>query len=133
MQPPTARTSGPVRIAAVLAAVVAMGMVVMIVDASLEKSVLEIFRVLFAEKWGVVTLVDLYAGFVVTGTWIVLCERRAVRYLPWLAAMALLGNLATLVYIAWRGFRAQSLRDLFMPTPPGAKPRKVFRLARRCQ
>lgn len=103
------------RIVALLAALTSVAMIVMIVEASLEKSVLTIFKTMFAEKWGVITLVDLYAGFVVTGAWIVVSERRALRYLPWLLAMGLLGNLATLVYVAWRAMRADSLLGIIVP------------------
>lgn len=114
--------TGPARLYAIIFAILTVSLSAMIVWASLEKSVLEIFKVMWAERWGIVTLVDLYAGFVVTGTWICLLERRAVRCLPWLAAMFLLGNLATAVFILYRARRARTLRDIFMPSPPAPAP-----------
>lgn len=86
---------------------------VLIVWASLEKSVIEIFRVLWAERWGIVTLLDLYGGFLVTGTWICILERRALRAVPWLVGIFFLGNLATLIYIVVRARKSSSLRELF--------------------
>lgn len=51
------------------------------------------------EPWGWVTIVDLYLGFLVVGGLMVWRERRPVRWLPWLAALFLLGNLASAAYL----------------------------------
>jgi cytochrome b subunit of formate dehydrogenase len=63
-----------------------------------------------ANPWGVVTLVDLYAGFIVTGVIIAAIE----RWRPWawgmLALALVLGNV---VYALWGVARgAQALRRL---------------------
>lgn len=47
---------------AVIFALLAVVLIALIVWASVEKHVLEIFRVMLAERWGIVTLIDLYAG-----------------------------------------------------------------------
>ncbi|MCC6230375.1 MAG: DUF1475 family protein [Phycisphaerales bacterium] len=104
---------------AVIFALLAVVLIALIVWASVEKHVLEIFKVMLAERWGIVTLIDLYAGFVVTATWICVLERRAWRALPWLIAMVFLGNLATAVYVVFRAWRARSVRDIIIGAPEG--------------
>ncbi|GMV26517.1 MAG: hypothetical protein AMXMBFR58_25480 [Phycisphaerae bacterium] len=98
-------------------AVLAIVLIILIVWASLEKHVLEIFKVMLAERWGIVTLIDLYGGFVVTATWICVLERRAWRAVPWLVAMFFLGNLATAIYVVFRAWRARNIRDIFIGAP----------------
>lgn len=90
-------------------------MVGLIVWASLEKSVIVIFEQLLAERWGIVTLIDLYAGFAFAILWIGICERSLVRTLAWSIAILGLGNLATLAYIAWRCRSATTVQEIIVP------------------
>jgi hypothetical protein len=54
------------------------------------------------DPWTWVTIVDLYLGFLLAAGLIVARERRLARWLPWLAAILVLGNLATAAYaIVW--------------------------------
>jgi cytochrome b subunit of formate dehydrogenase len=67
-------------------------------------------RLITANPWGVVTLVDLYAGFVITGVVVAAIE----RWRPWAWAMlplaCILGNV---VYALWAVLRgAAVLRDI---------------------
>ena len=50
--------------------------------------------------WGVVSLVDLYAGFIFVGIWIVFKEK-AFNSIIWLVFLATLGNLTTAIYIIY--------------------------------
>ncbi len=106
------------RVYAAFFAILSVLLVALIVRASLEKHVIEIFKVMLGERWGVVTLIDLYAGFLIAGTWICVVERRPRRAIPWLVAMFFLGNLATAGYVVFRARRARSIRDIFIPAPP---------------
>lgn len=55
-----------------------------------------------AEPWGWVTIVDLYVGFLVAAGVIVAREKHVMRWLPWLVALLVLGNVATAAYaIRW--------------------------------
>ncbi len=82
-----------------------------------EMGLWEGLRTIAATKWGVTTLVDLYAGLAFVGAWIMLVERGRPRAIGWILALLLMGNLATLVYVALRAFRAANVRDVFMPAP----------------
>lgn len=109
-----------VKLYATFFSLLGMALVALIVWASFEKHVLAIFKVMLGERWGIVTLIDLYAGFVIAGTWICVVERRLYRAGPWLIAIFFLGNLATAGYVVFRAMRARSIRDIFIPAPPSS-------------
>ena len=50
--------------------------------------------------WGVVSLVDLYAGFILVGIWIFYKEK-TVSALVWIFFLMTLGNLATAIYVIY--------------------------------
>ena len=50
--------------------------------------------------WGIVSLVDLYAGFVLVGIWISYKEKRLTA-LIWIFFLMILGNLTTAVYVIY--------------------------------
>lgn len=58
-------------------------------------------RAIWALPWGRVTLVDLFVGFFLVGAVIVWRERHPRRWIPWLLALLVLGNLVTAVYLVW--------------------------------
>jgi hypothetical protein len=68
---------------------------------------------LLSMPWGIVSLVDLYVGFVLFSGWIVYRERSALRSVVWVALMMVLGfwtaSLYTLIALQtsgddWRRF-----------------------------
>lgn len=80
-----------------------LGLLASIVWASLAGDVLTGLRYVAADRWGVVTLIDLAAGLWFVGAWILLREGSLARALPWWLGLALLGNVTTLVYLLYRG------------------------------
>lgn len=72
--------------------------------------------------WGVTTLVDLYTGLIFVSIWIALIERRPTRFIPWIIALMLTGNFATLIYVAIRSWSCPTLREIFIPSPPPPPP-----------
>jgi hypothetical protein len=56
-----------------------------------------------ADPWGLVMLADLYAGFLATTALFFLFERRGVAVALFVALMVL-GNVTTLVWLAWRAW-----------------------------
>ena len=107
--------SGSLRVFGVVVGMLTALLAGLIVWASLEKNVLEIFKVMWAERWGIVTLLDLYLGFLIVGAWIVVLEGK--KSVPWIVAMMLLGNFATAAYVLWRIRRAKTVREVFMGGP----------------
>ncbi|MCO6435730.1 MAG: DUF1475 family protein [Phycisphaerae bacterium] len=68
---------------------------------------------LAADRWGVVTLVDVYAGAFVVAAWMWNVERRLSTWLPWCVALLCLGHLVSVAYLVVRALRAATLQDIF--------------------
>jgi hypothetical protein len=69
--------------------------------------------VLLSMPWGIVSLVDLYVGFILFSGWIVYRERSLLPSLIWVALMMVLGFFTASVYVfialqtsdgSWRRF-----------------------------
>ena len=86
-----------VRVLFMLAATVLGGLIVW---ASLQASIGTSFLRMIDDPWGVVTLTDLSLGFLAAATVIWLAEGR--RALVWIAALFVLGNVVTAVWLARR-------------------------------
>lgn len=64
--------------------------------------------------WGRVTLVDIYAAFVVGWLWIALRERSPLRAVAWLPPVLILGSLALAVYLLGAAVRAETPEQLLL-------------------
>ncbi len=73
-----------------------------IIWAFLTASFWESFGRIIVDPWGIVTLIDLYAGFVVSSVFILAIERG--RWFAWalIIPIFLLGNVVTALWLAWR-------------------------------
>jgi len=89
----------------------------LIVWSSLEMSLGAGLRAIVDTRWGVTTMVDLYAGLVLVGGWIAYRERRPLRAFPWILGLVLLGNLTTLVYLILAAARSKSVDELVSGRP----------------
>lgn len=63
------------------------------------------FGLITADPWGIVTLIDLYAGFVFAGAVIWLLEPRKGLASALILLTLVLGNLVTLLWLALRGLQ----------------------------
>ena len=84
--------------------------------ASVESNVFQGIKEMFALRWGVVTFLDFYIGASVIGVWICVLEKSIFRGVVWIIFIYLLGNLATLVYLARRAWISEFFLDIFIPT-----------------
>ncbi len=103
----------PIVFLRMLTVVLILVMVGLIVRSSFSESLTAGLETIVGHWWGVTTLVDLYAGLAVIAAWIAVIERRVSRVVPWVIGLALLGNLATLVYAAQRVFRHGTVSEAF--------------------
>jgi hypothetical protein len=62
--------------------------------------------------WGRVTMIDIYAAFLVGWVWIALRERSALRAALWLPAVLVTGSLALGVYLLGAAVRSPDLTTL---------------------
>lgn len=87
----------------ILASLIALTLAVAIVWAIGAKPIGESFGAMIRDPWGLVTLIDLYAGFVAFAMVLCLFEK------PWVAGLlfvllCVLGNLVSLGWLVFRGF-----------------------------
>ena len=87
----------------ILAALFGTVLAVAIIWAMGEKSIGDSFSAMIRDPWGVVTLIDLYAGFIAFALVIGLFEK------PWVAVLlflllCVLGNIVSLGWLVVRGF-----------------------------
>jgi hypothetical protein len=81
-----------------------------------QKLIGESFAAMIRDPWGVVTLIDLYAGFIAFALVIAFYEK------PWVAVvlfglLCVLGNIISLGWLAFRGFRLIESRLRHAETP----------------
>lgn len=96
-------------LARILLVLAATGFVALIVWASGAASFAQSFSAITADPWGIVTLADLYLGFLLFALVIAMTEESKWRAVLIVAAMALLGNAVTLIWFAWRLPRLHAL------------------------
>ncbi len=65
-------------------------------------SVVPLLEIMLAEPWGVVTLADLYLGFVLVAGLIITLERNIVPGILWGLSVVIFGNVVTAAWIALR-------------------------------
>ncbi|NND84940.1 MAG: DUF1475 family protein [Acidimicrobiia bacterium] len=63
--------------------------------------------------WGRVTLIDLYLGLTLIGTWIAWRERSIARTFPWIVGLVGLGSLAAGAYVLLAALRSNSKEEFF--------------------
>jgi hypothetical protein len=76
------------------------------------------FSKLLDHPWGVVTLIDVYAGFLFVAAWLWTVERSKAALALWLVLLFCTGNAATLLYLTLRARKARRFADLFRPASP---------------
>ncbi|MGB2681007.1 MAG: DUF1475 family protein [Candidatus Competibacter sp.] len=103
------------RVAIIVCGLLLGVLVTAILVASYQVNLLEGFRQLAAQPWGLVTLLDLSVGLLFVAVWIALVEPNPWRAGAWIIALFLLGNVITLSFLLSRTCRARRLRDLFFP------------------
>ena len=84
------------------AAMLAAGLVATIVWAGMNANFRESFGRIIADPWGVVSLVDLYIGFIIAAVVIVIFERKKSVAALWVVPVFFLGNIVTAIWLAWR-------------------------------
>lgn len=102
----------PIWLVRVVGIALIAALVTMIVASSFQESLADGLRAIWSRRWGVTTLLDLYAGLLFVALWIGMLERRWTRTLAWTAGLMLLGNLATCLYVVWRSWQCHSVRTL---------------------
>lgn len=109
-RPPSRRG---LRVALLTASLMLLVLLAGIIWAAAESSLSAGMRHLLADRWGIVTLVDIYAGVFAVACWIRVCERNTIVWLLWVLGMLGLGHLVSVAYLLYRCAKADSLADVF--------------------
>ncbi len=113
-----------------LATAASLGLVALIVASALEMSLADGLADVAGTLWGVTTLADLGVGLVLVAGWMLALERRWLHALPWILALAMLGNLATAIYVAVRCVRRGRLDAALLPRAATAEREESHRIDR---
>jgi hypothetical protein len=106
--------------AQVLSALVALVLLLCILWAGSASNVVDGLRYLAGDRWGIVTLLDVYAGALVVALWMWVCQRSLWTWLLWVVALLCLGHFVSMIYLLVQASRNRTLRGVFTPacTPP---------------
>jgi len=72
-------------------------------------------RAVLFDNWGLHGVFQLNAGLLLAAIWILCVQRNKWVGLLWVAAMVLVGHIATLGYIIYRAAQARTVAEIFMP------------------
>ena len=106
----------PLRWLALAGALATLWLAAEIIAAWMQQPLTEGGRALSAFPWGRVTLLDLYTGLGLASCWIAVTERSKLAAAAWIAALQLLGNVATLAFVTRRAWRAPTLAAVILPS-----------------
>lgn len=98
-----------------MAAIMSAVMLTSIVWATTQSDVMTGLAYLVNDRWGVVTLLDVYSGALVVAVWIWRCEKHVGVWLAWVLAVLCLGHLISVIYLLIRSLRARKLEQVFAP------------------
>ncbi len=102
------------KIFAVATTLLLLGLIVCIIWASMNGSVLAALKDMLATPWGATTLLDVYIGLGFVAVWIALLEGKWQRSLPWIVVLPLLGNAVTLIYILVRIIKYRTVHEAIL-------------------
>lgn len=71
-------------------------------------------QAIMQQPWGVATMLDLYVGLLIFGSWIALTEPRRSLIPLWWVLLLFFGNIVSLVYLLRRSFSARDLRTAIL-------------------
>ncbi len=98
----------PLRLASLALALI---LTVAIVWATGQASILDSFGRIVADPWGLVSLIDLYVGFFVAAVLIWRFEPSRAVAIAAIVLMPFLGNVVSLLWLAWRAGRVLVTRQ----------------------
>ncbi len=87
------------KIAKIIATLGVLAMTVALMNGFINGDFFEDGGVILRNPWGIVSLVDLYVGFVLFAMWIVVREPSRIQAVLWIVALMVLGFFTGAVYV----------------------------------
>lgn len=69
---------------------------------------------LLRNPWGVVSIVDLYVGFILFSIWIALREEKTVAIIIWIVFMMILGFFTGSIYVLKAAYESKGDKKIFL-------------------
>lgn len=68
---------------------------------------------LLANPWGIVSMVDLYVGFIIFSMWIAFRESSKISTITWVILMMILGNFTASIYVLYAVYQSKGNWEVF--------------------
>ncbi len=102
------------KIAKVIAVLGVVAMSVALLNGFINGDFFEDGGVLLNNPWGIVSIVDLYVGFVLFAMWIVVRETSWVSRIVWIVALMVLGFFTGALYVLFKLLESKDVPEVFL-------------------
>ena len=102
------------KIAKIIAFLGVVAMSVALLNGFIRGDFLDDGGALLENPWGIVSLVDLYVGFILFSLWIIFREHSLVHTVLWVSAMMILGFFAGALYVLIVLFKSEDWEQFFL-------------------
>lgn len=87
------------KIAKVISAISVLAMTVALLNGFINGSFFDDGSIILNNPWGIVSLVDLYVGFIIFSMWIYFREEKKIYSILWIISVMILGFFSVSVYV----------------------------------
>ncbi|BCR36646.1 DUF1475 family protein [Mariniplasma anaerobium] len=94
------------KIAKIISGVGALAMTIALLNGFINGSFFDDGSIILNNPWGIVSLVDLYVGFIIFSMWIYFREEKKVHSILWIISVMLLGFFSVSIYVLIALFRS---------------------------
>jgi len=96
------------KIAKIISAIGAVAMTIALLNGFINGSFFDDGSIIVNNPWGIVSLVDLYVGFIIFSMWIYFREEKKVYGILWIISVMLLGFFSVSIYVLIALFRSHN-------------------------
>ena len=94
------------KIAKIISAIGAVAMTIALLNGFINGSFFDDGSIILNNPWGIVSLVDLYVGFIIFSMWIYFREEKKLYSILWIISVMLLGFFSVSIYVFIALFRS---------------------------
>ena len=102
------------KLAKIIAFIGVLAMTIALFNGFINGDFFEDGSVILNNPWGIVSLVDLYVGFVLFSMWIYVRESSLVSKIIWIALMMILGFFTGSLYVLIKLMQSKDIKEFFL-------------------
>lgn len=102
------------KLAKIIAFIGVLAMTIALVNGFINGDFFEDGSIILNNPWGIVSLVDLYVGFVLFSMWIYVRESSLVSKIIWIALMMILGFFTGSLYVLIKLMQSKDIKQFFL-------------------